>query len=108
MLTGYQFTFNTAMNSSITNVNDFQVQIYVPAKGRGRKFKPAHYQAIAGFSLKPMSSTTVQVLTGTQTSTTFKNGGRITLIGTGISSAAGAFLGGDPVYSIHAGGRSIT
>jgi len=108
VLTGYQFTFNTVMNSSITNVNDFQVQIYVPAKGRGRNFKPAHYQAIAGFSLKPMSSTTVQVLTGTQTSTTFKNGGRITLIGTGISSAAGALLGNNVVYSISKGGRSIT
>ena len=108
VLTGYQFTFNTAMNSSITNVNDFQVQIYVPAKGRGRNFKPAHYQAIAGFSLKPMSSTTVQVLTGTQTSTTFKNGGQITLIGTGISSAAGALLGNNVVYSISKGGRSIT
>ena len=107
VLTGYQFTFNTAMNSSITNLNDYQVQIYVPGKGRGKNKKPAHYQAI-GFSLKPMSSTTVQVLTGTQTSTTFKNGGRITLIGTGISSAAGAFLGGDPVYSIYPGGRRIT
>jgi hypothetical protein len=107
VLTGYQFTFNTAMNSSITNLNDYQVQIYVPAKGRGRNFKPAHYQAITGFSLKPMSSTTVQ-LTGTQTSTTFKNGGRITLIGTGISSAAGALLGNNVVYSISKGGLSIT
>ena len=55
-----------------------------------------------------MSSTTVQVLTGTQTSTTFKNGGQITLIGTGISSAAGAFLGNNVVYNISTGGRSIS
>ena len=45
----------------------------------------------------------MQVLTGTQTSTTFKNGGRITLIGTGISSAAGALLGSNVVYSIYQG-----
>ena len=107
VLSGYQFIFDIAMNSSITNLNDYQVQIYVPAKGRGKKSKPAHYQTIS-FSLKNISSTTVQVLTGTQTSTTFKNGGRITLIGTGISSAAGALLGNNVVYSISKGGRSIT
>ena len=50
-----------------------------------------------------MSSNTVQVLTGKQTSTTFKYGGQITLIGTGISSAAGAFLGNDAVYNISKG-----
>ena len=108
VLTGYQFTFNMAMNPSITNLNDYQVQIYVPAKGRGKNSKPAHYQAIGGFSLINTSSTTVQVLIGTQTSTTFKNGGRITLIGTGISSKAGALLGNNVLCSISKGGKSIT
>jgi len=109
LLIGYQFIFDTAMSSSsITNSNDYLVQIYVPAKGRGKKSKPAHYQAIGSFSLINTSSTTVRVLTGTKTSTTFKKGGRITLIGTGISSAAGASLGSNVVYNISPGGHSIS
>ena len=40
------------MNSSITTMNDYLVQIYVPAKGRGKNAKPAHYQTISGFSMQ--------------------------------------------------------
>jgi len=108
VLIGYQFTFDTAMNyNSLTIKNDFLVQIYVPAKGRGKNFKPAHYQAISGFSLTA-SSTTVQVLFGTKISTTFKNGGQITLIGTGISSEAGALLVNNVPSIISKRGTSIT
>ncbi len=108
VITGYQFTFNTPMSSSITSSTDYLVQVYVPAKGRGKSAKPAHYQTISSFSLTGTSSTTVKVLTGTKTTTTFKSGGRITLIGTGISSSAGALLGNNVVYNISAGGRSIS
>ena len=103
MLIGYQFTFDTAMNSSISNMNDYQVQIYVPAKGRGKTSSQLITRRSAAYSLSPISSTTVQVLTGTKTSTTFKNGGQITLIGTGISSEAGALLGNNVVYKISRG-----
>jgi hypothetical protein len=107
VLIGYQFTFDIAMSSSIDNSNDYQVQIYVPGKGRGKRAKPPHYQA-TNFSITPISNTTVQVQTGPKTSTTFKKGGQITLIGTGISSAAGALLGGNNVvYTISPGGGSI-
>ncbi len=105
VLIGYQFIFNMAMSSSITNMNDYQVQIFVPATGKGKRLKPAHYQSI-GFSLANISSTTEQVLTGTKTSTLFKNGGRIIL--NGISSAAGGLLGNNVVGSISKGGGSIT
>ncbi len=108
VITGYQFTFNTPMSSSITSSNDYLVQVYVPAKGRGKSAKPAHYQTIGTFSMLSISSTTAQVVTGAKTSTTFKSGGRITLIGTGISSSAGALLGNNVVYNISAGGRSIS
>ncbi len=107
VLTGYQFTFDTPMSSSITTMNDYLVQIYVPAKGRGKNAKPAHYQTISGFSMQSISSTTVRVQTGPKTSTTFKNGGRITLIGTGISSAAGVLLGNNVIYTILKGGTIL-
>ena len=107
VLIGYQFTFNTAMNSSITNMNDYQVQTYVlvnvKAERETRRF--SSYQPI-GFSLKYISSNTVQVLLAGKQA--FKYGGQITLIGTGISSAAGAFLGNNVVYNISKGGLSIT
>ena len=50
-------------------------------------------------------SNAVELLTGKQA---FKYGGQITLIGTGISSAGGALLGNNVLYSISKGGRSIT
>ncbi len=106
VLIGYQFTFDVPMSPSINNPSDYQVQVLVPAKGRGKTAKPAHYQA-TGFTLNLVSSNTVQVLTGSKTTKTFKNGGQIILIGSGLSSAAGALLGSNVVYTIPKGGRGI-
>jgi hypothetical protein len=106
VIIGYQFTFNEPMNSSISNPSNFQVQLLVPGKGRGKRAQPPHYQA-TGFSLKPISSTQVQVLTGSRTNKTFKKGGRI-MVGTGIQSAAGTPLGSNVVYNISPGGGNIT
>jgi hypothetical protein len=88
-------------------MNDYQEQIFVPATGKGKKLKPAHYQSIVP-APGPISNTTEQLLTGSKTSTLFKNGGRIILIGTGISSAAGALLGNNVTYIITKGGGTIT
>ncbi len=106
VLNGYKFTFNMAMNSS-NNKNNYQVQTYalVTVKQGKKKTKVLQLQNI-GFSLDYISNNTVQVLlTGKQA---FKYGGQITLIGTGISSAAGAFLNGNAVYNIAKGGFSIS
>ena len=107
VLTGYQFTFNMAMNSSTAgNSANYVVQTYVLVNMKvGKRTKKVPKLEQIGFTLKYISSNTVRLLTGKQA---FKSGGQITLIGTGISSAAGAFLGGDPVYSIYPGGRRIT
>ena len=111
VLNGYQFTFNMAMNSSITNVNNYQVQTYalVTVKTGEKKTMVLQLQRI-GFSLNYISNNTVQVLlAGIQA---FKYGGQITLVTTppaGISSAAGAFLNAnDAVYNIAEGGFGIT
>jgi hypothetical protein len=107
VLIGYQFTFDVPMSPSINNPSDYEVQVLVPAKGRGKNAKPAHYQGTS-FTLNLVSSSnTVQVLTGSKTTKTFKNGGQIILIGSGISSASGALLGSNVVYTIPKGGRGI-
>ena len=60
-----------------------------------------------GFTVNylPSSNAVQLILTGKQA---FKYGGQITLIGTGISSAAGAFLGGNAVYNTSPGGFGIS
>ncbi len=110
VLVGYQFIFDTSMSSSITDVNDYQVQTYVQVtvKNGKKKTKVLELQAIP-FSLKPISNNGVQViLAGKQA---FKYGGRITLVAAppaGISSTAGGFLNGNAVYNIAKGGFGIS
>ena len=110
VLTGYQFTFNIAMNSSTTGLNNYQVQTYalVTVKKGKKKTKVLQLQNI-GFSLKSISNNTVQVLlVGKQA---FKYGGQLALVATpptGISSAAGALLNGNAVSNIAKGGFGIT
>ncbi len=108
VLTGYQFTFNTAMNPATTGYSaNYLVQTYVQVRVKvGKRFvKELELQPIS-FTVNYLSSSyAVQLLTGKQA---FKYGGKITLIGTGISSAAGALLGNNVVYNISAGGHSIS
>ena len=119
VLSGYEFTFDTTMNSASTdNSANYRVQTYVQVRVKVRKkfVKKLQPQPI-GFTVNYLpSSDAVKLLTGKQA---FKYGGQITLVAappSGISSAAGGFLdgnytgtGGDnAVYNISAGGRSIT
>ncbi len=110
-LNGYQFTFNMAMNSSTAgNSANYVVQTYVLVNVKvGKRTKKVPKLEQIGFTLKYISSNTVQLLTGKQA---FKSGGQITLVATpptGISSAAGAFLNAnDAVHNIAKGGFGIT
>jgi hypothetical protein len=104
VLKGYQFTFDTTMSSSVFDSNNYQVEIFVPAKGRGKHKTQAHYQPV-GFSLSAVSNTTVQVLTGGQK---FKTGGEVVLLAPGITSAAGASIAGNITYKISPGGLGIS
>jgi hypothetical protein len=110
VLTGYQFTYNMPMNSSITNVNNYQVDTFVQVTVKiGKKRTKVLEPRPIGFSLKSTSNNTVQVLLAGKQA--FKYGGQITLIATppsGIGSAAGAFLNGNAVYNIAKGGFGIT
>ncbi len=109
VMTGYQFTFNTAMNPATTGSSaNYQVQTYAYVSVKvGKKFqKKLELQPPIGITVNYQpSSDAVELLTGKQA---FKYGGQITLIGTGISSAGGALLGNNVLYSISKGGRSIT
>jgi len=109
VLTGYQFTFNTAMNPATTGSSaNYQVQTYEYVRFKvGKKFqKKLELQPPIGITANYQpSSDAVELPTGKQA---FKYGGQITLIGTGISSAGGALLGNNVLYSISKGGRSIT
>ena len=109
VLTGYQFTFNTAMNPATTGYSaNYQVQIYAYVRVKvGKKFqKKLELQPPIGITANYQpSSDAVELPTGKQA---FKYGGQITLIGTGITSAAGALLGNNVLYSISKGGGSIT
>jgi len=107
VLDGYHFTFNMAMNSASTdNSANYLVQTYVQVRVKvGKRFQKQLQLQPIGFTVNYLpSSDAVQSLTGKQA---FKYGGKITLIGTGISSAAGALLGNNVVYNISAGGHSI-
>ena len=109
VLTGYQFTFNTAMNPATTGYSaNYQVQTYAYVRVKvGRKSeKKLELQPPIGITVNYLpSSDTVELLTGKQA---FKYGGQITLIGTGVSSALGGLLGNNVVYNISAGGHNIS
>jgi hypothetical protein len=109
VLTGCQFTFNTAMNpATIGSSANYQVQTYAYRRVKvGKRFqKKLELQPPIGITVNYQpSSDAVELLTGKQA---FKYGGQITLIGTGISSAAGALLVNNVLYSISRGGQSIT
>jgi uncharacterized protein DUF4038/collagenase-like protein with putative collagen-binding domain len=115
-LTGFQFTFNTAMNPATTgNQANYTLGTYVQVIKRvGRRNVLVRQLKPVGFTVSYSSSHSVKLLlTGKQT---FPLGGQITLIATGISSAAGGFLdgngdgtGGDnAVYNVSANGRGIS
>ncbi len=106
VLTGYQFTFNLAMNSTAGTQANYLVQAYSQVRVKvGKRFQTQLKLQPISFTVNhPQLSNTVQLLTGKQT---FKFGGKITVIGTGISSATGGFLGSNVVYNIASGGKSI-
>ena len=110
VLTGYQFTFNTAMNQATAgNAANYSVQNYVLVNMKvGKRIKKVQKLKPIGFTLKYISSNTVQLLTGKQA---FKLSGQINLVATppgGISSPAGTYLNGNAVYKIAKGGFGIT
>jgi streptogramin lyase len=107
VLSGYQFTFDTAMSSGTGNSANYKPGTYVQVtmKVGKKKVKVLKLQPI-GFRLNYVSSNRVQlILNGKQA---FKLGGQITLVAAGISSAAGGFLGGNAVYNIAKGGFGIS
>jgi hypothetical protein len=109
VLNGYQFTFDTVMSSGTGKSANYLVQTYVQVtmKVGKKRVKVLQLQPI-GFTLRyPSSSNPVQlILAGKQQA--FKYSGQITLVATGISSAAGGFLGGNAVYNIAKGGFGIS
>ena len=115
-LAGFQFTFNTAMNGATAgNRANYMLGTYVQViKSVGRKNVRVLQLEPVSFTVSFQSSNLVKLLlTGKQT---FSRGGQITLIGTGISSAAGGLLdgngdgigGGNAVYNISANAGSIS
>jgi hypothetical protein len=108
-LTGFQFTFNTPMNPATTgNQANYTLGTYVQVIKRvGRRNVRVRQLKPVGFTVSDSSSQSVKLLlTGKQT---FPLGGQITLIATGISSAAGGLLGGgNDVYNVSANGRGIS
>ena len=115
-LAGFQFTFNTAMNGATAgNSANYMLGTYVQVIKRvGRKNVRVLQLEPVSFTVSFQSSNLVKLLlTGKQT---FSRGGQITLIGTGISSAAGGLLdgngdgigGGNAVYNISANAGSIS
>jgi len=111
VLSGYQFTFNMAMNPSTTGFSsNYIVQNYVQVRVKvGKRYQKQLQLRPIGFSLQYPSNNTVKLITGKQA---FKYGGQITLVAsppTGISSAAGAFLNTSyTVYNIARGGMGIS
>lgn len=115
-LTGFQFTFNTAMNAATAgNRANYRLGTYVQVIKRvGRKNVRVLQLKPVSFRVSYQSSTSVKLLlTGKQT---FPRGGQITLIATRIRSKAGGLLdgngdgtGGDnAVYNISANARRIS
>jgi hypothetical protein len=109
-LAGFQFAFNTAMNGATAgNQANYTLGTYVQVIKRvGRKMVRVLQLKPVSFTVSFQSSNVVKLLlTGKQT---FPRGGQITLIGTGMSSAAGGLLDGgvNAVYNISANARRIS
>jgi Right handed beta helix region len=119
VLTGFQFTFNSVMNSATAgNPNNYRLGTYVQVRVRvGKKFKQVLQLKPIAFTVKyDPASNSVKLLIGKQA---FTRGGQITIVSAppgGISSAAGGFLdgngdgtgGGNAVYNISANARRIS
>ena len=118
VLTGYQFTFDSTMSATAGSPASYQVQMYVKVKVKvkvGKRTKTTTQLQLrpVGFTVNySPSSNVAQLLTGKQA---FTLGGQITLVASGITSAAGGILdgngdgiGGDnAVYNITPKGMSI-
>ena len=104
ILAGFQFTFSTAMNGAAGSAANYQMGTLVTKTVKRKRVttvKPIGFSA----SLNAAGDAVTLKPAGKQT---FKTGGQITLLASGLRSAANILMSGNAVFNIAKGGKSLS
>ena len=109
ILVGYMIDFSSKLNTSSADLpSNYEVDLVVIKAAKKKKITVL--QPLTGFTVLYNEANESVRLTFTSQQT-FKNGGRITLLGgplNGVTSSSGAFLTGNRTLAISPGGKRIT